>query len=362
VRTTKSHLPRALDATETLVHDTWPQGTDTDGVIGCPVEEGETRQTILTTDVATILLASGFRVLAAAGIGDGIGVTNEVYQSLGIEITDDTAAWEARLVLRYRCPAASLRNLRPHQGIAALFHAEGDPAALAALAASGAVAWAYELIEDDRCFPLGRTNGEIAGIQAVLMAAHHLQTVAGGPGVLLAAVPGAIRPQVVVIGNGNVGAASARTAAALGAAVTVLAHSRRSAERYTVTAPTGVQVVVNDRAALLQSLMTADVVIGTILVSTFDTPPMITETDLRLMKPGAVIVDATCGYGPGFLPPRDRSSNPVIRRLNCTASVTSKSTCCRHLFPSPPRRRMDATPLRTSCAWRGDFSTGSLMR
>lgn len=29
---------------------------------------------------------------------------------------------------------------------------------------------------------------------------------------------------------------------------------------------------------------------------------MITESDLRGMKPGAVIVDATCGYGNGYLP------------------------------------------------------------
>jgi alanine dehydrogenase len=43
-------------------------------------------------------------------------------------------------------------------------------------------------------------------------------------------------------------------------------------------------------------------VIGTILVSTHDTPPMISEADLERMRPGAVIVDATCGYGPGYLP------------------------------------------------------------
>ena len=42
--------------------------------------------------------------------------------------------------------------------------------------------------------------------------------------------------------------------------------------------------------------------IGAILVSTFDTPPMITETDLAAMQAGAVILDATCGYGEGYLP------------------------------------------------------------
>jgi alanine dehydrogenase len=43
-------------------------------------------------------------------------------------------------------------------------------------------------------------------------------------------------------------------------------------------------------------------VIGAILDSTWDTPAMIIEDDLQVMRPGAVIVDATCGYGPGYLP------------------------------------------------------------
>src|SRR5260370_13976413 len=41
---------------------------------------------------------------------------------------------------------------------------------------------------------------------------------------------------------------------------------------------------------------------GGILGSTYDPPPMISEADLAVMRPGAVIVDATCGYGPGYLP------------------------------------------------------------
>ncbi|WP_352231501.1 hypothetical protein [Actinomadura sp. NBRC 104425] len=56
----------------------------------------------------------------------------------------------------------------------------------------------------------------IAGIQAVLAGAHALQSPAGR-GVLLAAVDGADKANVVVIGSGNVGAVAAHTAAVLGA-------------------------------------------------------------------------------------------------------------------------------------------------
>lgn len=119
---------------------------------------------------------------------------------------------------------------------------------------------------------------------------------------LLAAVDGAAKANVVVIGSGNVGAAAVETAAAFGANVTVLTHGEPSRADYQRRAPGGVQVLVNTRQTLLECLAEADLVIGAILVSTYDTPAMITEADLAVMRPGAVIVDATCGYGLGYLP------------------------------------------------------------
>ena len=135
-----------------------------------------------------------------------------------------------------------------------------------------------------------------------------MQTTAGR-GVLLAAVPAADRPRVVVIGCGNVGAAAARTAAALGAEVAVLARTEQTAALYTSVAPTGVRVLVNTRDERQRLLAEADLVVGAILISTHNTPPMITEADLHAMRPGAVIVDATCGYGDGYLP----TAGPIQR-------------------------------------------------
>jgi alanine dehydrogenase len=106
----------------------------------------------------------------------------------------------------------------------------------------------------------------------------------------------------VVIGSGNVGAAAAEAAAALGARVTVLTRCESSRAAYSGRAPAGTRVLVNTRPALLDCLAAADLVIGAILISTYDTPAMITQADLALMRAGAVIVDATCGYGPGYLP------------------------------------------------------------
>ncbi len=248
------------------------------------------------------------RVLAEPGIGAGIGISDAELAAVGVRFAPADEVWGARLVLRYRSSDPDdVRRLAPGQAIAALFHAEGDPALLAALTRTRVTAYSFEfLAEHGGRFPLASPGGTIAGIQAVHAGAAALQHPAGR-GVLLGGVPGAQPARVLVIGSGNVGAAAARTAAALGARVTVLTRAAVSAAAYRARAPRGVEVVVNTRPNLLGCLPTADLVIGAILVSTHDTEPMITEADLARMRPGAVIVDATCGYGPGYLP----TSGPV---------------------------------------------------
>lgn len=272
-------------------------------VIGFPHETGRgDRRTLLTPPVARALREAGFGVLTERGIAMGVFIDDADLAASGVRFADPEQVWAAPLVLRYKsADPADLDRLQPGQAIGALFHAEGDPALLAALSARRVTAYSYEFVEVDGRFPLAVPGGEIAGVQAILQGAHALQS-RGGRGVLLAGISGATAPWVVVIGCGNVGAAAARTAAALGAHVTVLASSSASAERYQASAPSGVLVAINTPQDRQRELWEADLVIGAILISTFNTPPMITEGDLRAMKRGAVIVDATCGYGDGYLP------------------------------------------------------------
>ncbi|MGW4967534.1 hypothetical protein ACWEPL_60870 [Nonomuraea sp. NPDC004186] len=73
---------------------------------------------------------------------------------------------------------------------------------------------------------------------------------------------------------------AARTAAALGAQVVVLAKCEASRADYERRAPAGVRVLVNCRDVLLEQLKDADLLVGAVLVSTYDTSPMITDADL----------------------------------------------------------------------------------
>ena len=318
--------------------------------IGFPCESGTERRTILTPALARQLISAGFTVIAEQGIGTGVFTGDDEYTAAGACLAGPDEAWAAPLVLRYKSPdLQDLRRLQPGQHIGALFHAEGDPDLLTALRESGATAWSYEFVAEDGRFPLGRPGGRIAGVQAVLAGAAALQA-PGARGVLLGMADGAEPASVVIIGSGNVGGAAAETAAALGARVTVLARCESSRAAYSGRAPGGVRVLVNTRETLLDCLAGADLVIGAILVSTYDTPAMITEAELKLMRPGAVIVDATCGYGPGYLPTAGPAQAPGAPPERSPESCTSSSTCSRPSSLSP--RPAPTSPTRPP-TWSG---------
>ncbi|MGW5877770.1 NAD(P)-dependent oxidoreductase [Nocardiopsis terrae] len=269
--------------------------------IGFPTESSaHERRTLLTPHLARTLTAAGFRVLAEPGLGNGIGQDDTALPQ--VEFRPAEQVWAASLILRYKPgPPADLDRLAPGQAIGAIFHAEGDPTMLTALTRQGVTAFSYEFLREHERHPLAVAGGQIAGTQAVLAGAHALQHPLGR-GILLGAMPGAAPARVVIIGSGNVGSAAAATAASLGAHVTVLTRTARSATAYAHRAPAGVAVEVNSPDRIAELLRTTDLVIGAILISTHTTPAMITRAHLATMRPGSVIVDATCGYGTGYLP------------------------------------------------------------
>jgi alanine dehydrogenase len=119
---------------------------------------------------------------------------------------------------------------------------------------------------------------------------------------------GAETVTATVIGSGNVGMAAAAALTSLGCSVTVLASSERSRLAALAMVAASVSVVVNTPEALFECVSKSDIVIGAILVSTFDTPPMVTHEMVRSMRPGSVLLDATAGYGGGYMPTFDQNT------------------------------------------------------
>jgi alanine dehydrogenase len=261
---------------------------------------GELRALLLPQDAGRLCEICDLRV--ETGTGRGLGIPDEAYARAGARITDTRAAWgSADFLLKLKAPTvAEVRQIRRGASIAALFHAEGAPDVVTSLLARDISSYSFEYFQDDRgAFPLMAATGEIAGQMAVIYAAYHLQSHLDGSGVSLPACTCAHGARVAVIGYGNAGRAAAKTALALGAEVTV--YTLHGVPDGDPASWTSLTFRVLGDPGTTDGLAEADVIIGAIRVSTYDTPAIVTADIVRRMRPGSVIVDVTAGFGAGYI-------------------------------------------------------------
>jgi alanine dehydrogenase len=138
---------------------------------------------------------------------------------------------------------------------------------------------------------------EVAGRMAVHVAAMYLSKPLGGRGVLLGGVPGVPPATVVILGGGIVGYNAARIAAGMGAWVYLLDVNPVRMRELDEVLPENVTTLMSNRMSLEECLRRADVLIGAVLIHGAKAPKLVTRDMLRLMRPGAVIVDVAVDQG-----------------------------------------------------------------
>ena len=102
---------------------------------------------------------------------------------------------------------------------------------------------------------------------------------------------------VVIIGGGVVGINAAKMAAGLGARVTILDISLERLRYLDDVLPANVTTLYSNRHNILNAIRTADLVVGAVLLPGAKAPHLVKREDLKLMKPGSVIVDVAVDQG-----------------------------------------------------------------
>ena len=138
---------------------------------------------------------------------------------------------------------------------------------------------------------------EVAGRMAVQEGAKYLEKVFGGSGVLLGGVPGVAPAEVAIIGGGVVGINAAKMAAGLGARVTILDISLDRLRYLSDVLPANVTTIYSNRHNILEAIRRADLVVGAVLLPGAKAPHLVKREDLKIMKPGSVIVDVAVDQG-----------------------------------------------------------------
>ena len=286
-------------------------------LIGVPREIKDQEYRVgLTPGSVRELAAQGHGVLVESGAGAGIGATDADYLAAGGEISaraEDVFA-RAEMIVKVKEPQAEERKrLRRGQVLFTYLHLAPDPEQARELVASGAVCVAYETITSaSGALPLLAPMSEVAGRMSVQAGAHCLEKAQGGMGILLGGVAGVPPAKIAILGAGVVGSNAALMAVGSGAHVVVLDRSidklRRIEEIFGARAVT----VFSNRESVERHVLSADLVIGAVLVPGAAAPRLVTREIVGRMKKGAVLVDVAIDQGGCFETSRATThSNPT---------------------------------------------------
>ena len=273
--------------------------------IGCPKEiKPQEFRVGMTPSAVREAVLHGHEVFVETGAGTGSGFTDADYVAAGALMltTAEEVFAKADLIVKVKEPQAAERK-RLHEGqvLFTYLHLAPDPEQTRDLLASGATCIAYETVTDDRGgLPLLAPMSEVAGRLAPQVGAWTLQKANGGRGVLLGGVPGVLPAKVLVIGGGVVGTHAAKVAAGMGADVTVLDRSVNRLRYLDDVFGGQFKNAFADAATTLALAREADLIIGAVLIPGAAAPKLISKAQLRLLKPGAALVDVAIDQGGCF--------------------------------------------------------------
>ena len=254
----------------------------------------------LTPEGARELQRDGHRVLVEKGAGAGSGFADGDYVQSGAQIAGRKEVWgESELLCKVKEPVEEEYGLlRPELALFTFLHLAANPGLTRTLTHSGALALAYETVEDERGgLPLLAPMSEIAGRLATQAAAYFLQGPQGGSGVLIGGAPGVAPARVLVLGGGSAGTEAARVAVGMGGDVTVLELSLPRIRELEAMFEGRAHVLMSDTATIERLVPAADVVIGAVLNPGARSPLLITREHVSSMRPGSVIVDVAIDQG-----------------------------------------------------------------
>ena len=271
-------------------------------IIGVPKEIKTNENRIaLVPGGAEALVNAGHTVLIERNAGAGSGFDDSLYTNFGAQIVDTAAeVWKrADMIMKVKEPIApEWPHMRKDQVIFTYFHFAADEALTRASIKSEAICIAYETVQlPTGELPLLTPMSEVAGRMAIQEGAKYVEKYFGGRGILLGGVPGVEPGHVLIIGGGIVGSNAARMAAGLGARVTILDLSLNRLRYLADVMPANVQVIYSNRQNLLDNLVSADVVVGGVLLPGAKAPKLVRREDLKIMKKGSVIVDVAVDQG-----------------------------------------------------------------
>jgi alanine dehydrogenase len=274
-------------------------------IVGVPKEIKNNEYRVgLTPPSVRELTSRGHQVLVQKNAGLEIGLPDEQYVAAGATIVDSAKEIFAKagMIVKVKEPQpGECAILGEGQILYTYLHLAPDPEQTAALVRSGAICIAYETITGaGGGLPLLAPMSEVAGRMAIQAGAAHLEKSKGGMGLLLGGVPGVAAGHIVIIGAGVVGTNALQMAIGTGARVTVLDKSMDRLRHLDLIFGNRISTQYSNAHSIEEAVLSADLVIGGVLVPGAAAPKLVTRDMISRMKPGAVVVDVAIDQGGCF--------------------------------------------------------------
>lgn len=271
-------------------------------IIGVPreIKQDEYRVALIPVG-AEELTAAGHTVLVERGAGQGSGIPDELYEENGAEIVETAQEIFSRadMIIKVKEPQPSeWPLLRPGQILFTYFHFAADEKLTRGFLETGATAVAYETLEGKNGqLPLLTPMSEVAGRMSIQEGAKYLERPQLGRGILLGGVPGVPPAHILILGGGVVGKNAAQIAAGFQADVVILDISVDRLRYLEDIMPANVNTLYSDKHNIREQLELADLVIGAVLIPGARAPMLVPQSALKMMKPGAVLIDVAVDQG-----------------------------------------------------------------
>lgn len=289
--------------------------------IGIPKETKDNENRVgMTPSGATTLVQGGHEVTVERGAGAGCGFSDADYQAAGARVAAVADAWDSELVIKIKEPLEAEYGYLDGQIVFTYFHLAGVSKALTeALLDSRTTAVAYETVENEEGrLPLLAPMSAVAGNMAPIMGSYYLAKFNGGRGMLLGEVLGKQFGKAIIVGDGVVGRHAAKVAGSMGTRVVIFGrHPERTEELERLAA--NVEYAISSEDNLRQHMPDTDLLVGAALIRGARVPHIVSETMVKRMPEGAVIVDVSIDQGGCVATSRPTShSDPVYIKHGVT--------------------------------------------
>src|ERR1700749_1040079 len=272
--------------------------------IGVPKEIKNNENRVAATPAGVeALVHAGHTVKVQTAAGVGSGFTDEAYQKAGATIVATAdEAWACQMVMKVKEPIESeFKFFRSDLILFTYLHLAAEEKLTHALVNAKVTGIAYETIQlPNNSLPLLTPMSEVAGRMSVQIGASYLEKPNGGKGVLLSGVPGVRRGKVTVIGGGVAGTNAAKIAVGLGAEVTIIDNNLDRLRQLDDIFGYQVSTIASNSASIAKAVKNSDLVIGAVLIPGAKSPKLVTESMVKVMEPGSVIVDIAIDQGGMF--------------------------------------------------------------